>query len=315
MPELPEVETFATELRPHLVGQRFVAAHILWPRTLAEPDAVALDQRIRDRVVVDVGRRAKYLIIGLDSGESLIVHLRMTGRLEVVRSDDPVLTGPHLRAWFDLAGGERLTFTDTRKFGRIWLVSDLVSVTGKLGPEPLDWGFTSEVLGARLQGRRSAMKSLLLDQTVVAGVGNIYADESLFLAGIHPLRPADSLTDEETSRLHSAIRQVLSEAIGNRGTMLRDYRPPYGAEGGHQESPARLPADRQAMSPLRRSHRAHSRDPAQHALLPALPTVRRTSGLTSERLPLRPSSPTPSRPVIVSPRPNTSCCANGWRPS
>ena len=154
MPELPEVETFATELRPHLVGQRFVAAHILWPRTLAEPDAVALDQRIRDRVVVDVGRRAKYLIIGLDSGESLIVHLRMTGRLEVVRSDDPILTGPHLRAWFDLAGGERLTFTDTRKFGRIWLVSDLVSVTGKLGPEPLDWRFTAEVLGARLQGRR-----------------------------------------------------------------------------------------------------------------------------------------------------------------
>ena len=125
MPELPEVETFANELRPHLVGQRFLAAHILWPRTLAEPDAIALDQRIRDRAVVDVGRRAKYLIIGLDSGESLIVHLRMTGRLEVVRSDDPILTGPHLRAWFDLAGGERLTFTDTRKFGRIWLVSDL----------------------------------------------------------------------------------------------------------------------------------------------------------------------------------------------
>jgi formamidopyrimidine-DNA glycosylase len=235
MPELPEVETFANELRPHLVGQQFVAAHILWPRTLAEPDAVALDQRIRGRVVVDVGRRAKYLIIGLDSSEALIVHLRMTGRLEVVRSDDPILTGPHLRAWFDLAGGERLTFTDTRKFGRIWLVSDLVSVTGKLGPEPLDWRFTSEVLGARLQSRRLTIKSLLLDQTVVAGVGNIYADESLFLAGIHPLRPADSLTDGETSRLHSAIRQVLSEAIGNRGTMLRDYRPPYGAEGGHQE--------------------------------------------------------------------------------
>jgi len=235
MPELPEVETFANELRPHLVGQRFLAAHILWPRTLAEPDAAALDHRIRDRVVLDVGRRAKYLIIGLDSGESLIVHLRMTGRLEVVCSDDPALTGPHLRAWFDLASGERLTFTDTRKFGRIWLVSDPGSVTGKLGPEPLDWDFTAEGLGARLRGRRTAMKALLLDQTVVAGVGNIYADESLFLAGVHPLRPADRLSDEETTRLHSAIRQVLSEAIGNRGTMLRDYRPPYGAEGGHQE--------------------------------------------------------------------------------
>jgi len=235
MPELPEVETFATELRPHLVGQRFSGAQILWPRTLAEPDPITLEQRIRDRVVVDVGRRAKYLITTLDSGEALIVHLRMTGRLEVVGRDDPILTGAHLRARFDLASGERLAFTDTRKFGRIWLVSDVESVTGKLGPEPLDWAFSAEVLAARLRGRRTAMKPLLLDQTVVAGVGNIYADESLFVAGIHPLRAADSLTDDEIARLHAAIRQVLREAIGNRGTMLRDYRPPYGAEGGHQE--------------------------------------------------------------------------------
>ena len=109
------------------------------------------------------------------------------------------------------------------------------SVTGKLGPEPLDWTFTPEMLAARLRGRRTVMKALLLDQTVVAGVGNIYADESLFLAGIHPLRPANSLTNEEIVRLYGAIRQVLSQAIGNRGTMLRDYRPPYGAEGGHQD--------------------------------------------------------------------------------
>jgi formamidopyrimidine-DNA glycosylase len=235
MPELPEVETFAVELRPHLVGRRFVAAHIFWPRTLAEPDAATLNQRIRGRTVIDVGRRAKYLVVALDSGESLVVHLRMTGRLEVVRGDDPVLTGPHLRACFDLAGGERLAFTDTRKFGRIWLVADLASVTAKLGPEPLDWQFTPELLGQRLRRRRTAMKAALLDQTVVAGVGNIYADESLFLAGIHPLRPADSLSDDETERLHGAIRQVLSEAIGNRGTMLRDYYPPYGAAGGHQD--------------------------------------------------------------------------------
>jgi formamidopyrimidine-DNA glycosylase len=235
MPELPEVETFANELRPHLVGQRFLAAHILWPRTLAEPDAAVLHQRIRDRIALDVGRRAKYLIIGLDSGESLIVHLRMTGRLEVVSGNDPILTNPHLRAWFDLAEGQRLTFTDTRKFGRIWLVSDVGSVTGKLGPEPLDWTFTAEVLAERLHGRRTAIKSTLLDQGVLAGVGNIYADESLFLSGIHPLRPANSLTDDDIVALHGAIRQVLNQAIGNRGTMLRDYRPPYGAEGGHQE--------------------------------------------------------------------------------
>ena len=235
MPELPEVETFAVELRPHLVGQRFVAAHVLWPRTLAEPDAIALDRRLRERVVVAVGRRAKYLVIGLDSGESLIVHLRMTGRLEVIDQDDPALTGPHLRAWFELAGGQRLAFTDTRKFGRIWLVRDMASVIGKLGPEPLEWTFTPEVLAERLHGRRTAIKPTLLDQGVLAGIGNIYADESLFMARIHPLRPAASLTDEDIVALHSAIRQTLSQAIGNRGTMLRDYRPPYGAEGGHQD--------------------------------------------------------------------------------
>ena len=271
MPELPEVETFATELRPHLVGQRFVAAHILWPRTLAEPDAVALDQRIRDRVVVDVGRRAKYLLIGLDSGESLIVHLRMTGRLEVVRSDDPILTGPHLRAWFDLAGGERLTFTDTRKFGRIWLVSDLVSVTGKLGPEPLDWRFTPEVLGARLQGRRSTMKSLLLDQTVVAGVGNIYADESLFLAGHSS--PAPGEQPDRRRHRRAAQRHPPGAQRGDRQPRHDAARlpPALRRRGRPPGVPARLSADRQAMSPLRRSHRAHPRDPTQHALLSPLP--------------------------------------------
>ena len=126
MPELPEVETFANELRPHLVGQTFAAAHILWPRTLAEPDPVALDQRIRGREVVDVGRRAKYLVIGLDSGEALIVHLRMTGRLEVVAQGRSGLDRAARRApgstW---PVASALTFTDTRKFGRIWLVSDL----------------------------------------------------------------------------------------------------------------------------------------------------------------------------------------------
>ena len=127
-----------------------------------------------------------------------------------------------------------LVFTDARKFGRVWLVKDVGSVTGKLGPEPLDWTFTPEMLVERLRGRRTAMKALLLDQTAVAGLGNIYADEALFLAGIHPLRRAASLSAEEISRLYDAIRQVLNEAIGNRGTALRDYRPPYGPEGAHQ---------------------------------------------------------------------------------
>jgi formamidopyrimidine-DNA glycosylase len=145
-----------------------------------------------------------------------------------------VLRGPHLRAWFELADGRCLAFTDARKFGRIWLVADIATVVGKLGPEPLDWTFTPEALAAQLQHRRVAIKALLLDQTVVAGVGNIYADESLFLAGIHPLRRAASLTGDEIGRLHDAIRYVLRESINARGTMLRDYRTPYGQDGAYQ---------------------------------------------------------------------------------
>ena len=161
MPELPEVETFAIQLRPVLTGRSFVDAHILWLRTLAEPDPEALTERIRGRSVLDVSRRGKHLLIPLDSGETLIVHLRMTGRLEVVAVDDPILSGPHLRAWFGLADGGRLAFTDIRKFGRIWLVEDMAAVTGKLGPEPLDWTFTAEALAAGLQDRqpRSSQRS------------------------------------------------------------------------------------------------------------------------------------------------------------
>jgi formamidopyrimidine-DNA glycosylase len=234
MPELPEVETVAADLRPQLVGGVFVAAHILWPRTLAEPDADLLSARIGGRKVIDIGRRGKYLLMRLDSGPTLIIHLRMTGQLAVVTEDNPLLRGPHLRAVFDLADGRRLTFTDARKFGRIWLVDEIEQVVGKLGPEPLGWTFTAETLSVQLSGRRTAIKALLLDQSIVAGVGNIYADEALFLAGIHPLRPASSLTRDEVARLCDAIRAVLHESIEARGTLLRDYRTPYGQDGAFQ---------------------------------------------------------------------------------
>jgi formamidopyrimidine-DNA glycosylase len=183
---------------------------------------------------VDVGRRGKYVVCALASGEALLVHLRMTGRLEVVGPDSPALVGPHLRASLQFTDGEHLAFTDPRKFGRIWLTDDVMRVVGKLGPEPLGGDFTTDVLARRLSARRAAMKALLLDQTVVAGLGNIYADESLFVAGLHPLRTGADLTEIEIERLHAAIRQVLDEAIGERGTTLRDYHPPYGAEGAYQ---------------------------------------------------------------------------------
>jgi len=234
MPELPEVETIASELRRSLVGGRVTRVHVLWSRTIAQPDAAVLADLLPGQVFTGVGRRGKYLLLGLDSGDTLIVHLRMTGRLELLPGDSPALANTHIRAWFELADGRNLAFTDQRKFGRIWLVGDVAQVIGKLGPEPLDWRFTPDDLAERIRPRRVAMKALLLDQTAVAGLGNIYADEALFLAGIHPLRIGVSLTDAEIGRLHDAIRQVLGEAIGERGTTLRDYRPAYGAEGAYQ---------------------------------------------------------------------------------
>lgn len=240
MPELPEVETVAQELRPLLVGRRFTgAATIGWPRTLATPAPDILSARLAGQTVVEVGRRGKYILILLESGDTLIVHLRMTGGLAVVPAADPaagdLLEGSHVRAWFDFADGARLVFSDARKFGRIWLVSDLTEVTGKLGPEPLAWDFTPEVLAARLRKRRTAIKALLLDQTAVAGIGNIYADEALFRAGIHPLRSSASLTDAEIAALHVALQAVLNESISKKGTLLRDYRTPYGTEGAFRE--------------------------------------------------------------------------------
>lgn len=234
MPELPEVETVASDLRGQITGRSFREAHILWTRTLAVPDETALEERLAGRQVVDVGRRGKYILIHLDDGQALIVHLRMTGRLTVVAADSPLLADPHLRAWFALAGGDALVFTDSRKFGRIWLVRDIDEVTGKLGPEPLAWDLAPEAFAARIRKRKVAIKALLLDQTAVAGVGNIYADESLFRAGIHPLRRSSTLTDDELGRLYASLREVLQEAINERGTLLRDYRTPYGEDGYFQ---------------------------------------------------------------------------------
>jgi formamidopyrimidine-DNA glycosylase len=234
MPELPEVETVVAELRPHLVGRRILTAEVFWQRTIAAPDLPAFAARLRGTQITSLGRRGKYLLFELDSGDVLIIHLRMTGRLEIVPGDSPVRTGPHVRAWFDISGGESLVFTDARKFGRIWLAQEPAEVLGSLGPEPLDWQFDAARLAGRIQRRRVAVKALLLDQSVVAGIGNIYADEALFLAGIHPLRPGVSLSADEIDRLHDAIRQVLREAISQQGTTLRDYRPPYGLEGAYQ---------------------------------------------------------------------------------
>jgi formamidopyrimidine-DNA glycosylase len=249
VPELPEVETVAAELRLLLGGRRFAGAEILWPRTLATPDPEGLNARLAGAGVVDVGRRGKYLLVALDSGDTLIIHLRMTGRLEVFDAGAPALDGPHVRARFRLDGDRTLTFTDSRKFGRVWLVYDPQDVIGKLGPEPIGAGLTAEALAGRLVRRKTAIKALLLDQTLVAGVGNIYADEALWLAQVHPLRPASSLSPGEVERLLGALEAVLAAAVDARGTTLRDYRPPYSGEGAYQ---ARLRVYQQTGRPCPR---------------------------------------------------------------
>lgn len=186
MPELPEVETLARELGMALVGRSIVAVEVCWPRSVAAPDPGTFVSRLTGRGIRDVRRRGKWLLLGLDGGEWLLVHLRMSGRLTVGRSDAP--GDPHTRVVFYLDNGQRLHFSDPRKFGRMVLTAYPEEWLGDLGPEPLDPDLTPERLAEILQGRRMRLKPLLTDQRVLAGLGNIYADEILWRAGLHPLR-------------------------------------------------------------------------------------------------------------------------------
>ncbi|MBN1180295.1 MAG: bifunctional DNA-formamidopyrimidine glycosylase/DNA-(apurinic or apyrimidinic site) lyase [Anaerolineae bacterium] len=220
MPELPEVETVARGLRDTLVGRTFKSVGVRWARTVAAPALEAFAARLTGRRVVDVGRRGKWLFIALDDGEYLLVHLRMSGRLQVEAAG--AAEDPHLRVLFRLDDGRQLRFSDQRKFGRMVLVADPAQVVGDLGPEPLEPDFTPEWLAEALGRRRGRLKPLLLDQRFVAGLGNIYTDEALWRARLHPLRLAHTLDEDEARRLHQAIRGVLEEAIANQGTTLED---------------------------------------------------------------------------------------------
>lgn len=234
MPELPEVETIGKDLRRILSGRCFTGATVHWPPTIARPSAEEFRQRIVGQRILDVGRRGKYLIFRLSGGDHLLIHLGMTGQL-LIREAGAAME-PHLRVVFDLDDGRQLRFDDTRKFGRIYLVDDPAIVVGKLGPEPLAEDFTPEVFSHLLARRRGRLKSLLLNQKFLAGLGNIYADEALFAARLHPLRRADSLTPAEVERLHRGMRRVLRQALAHRGTTFDgSYRDPAGEEGTHQE--------------------------------------------------------------------------------
>jgi formamidopyrimidine-DNA glycosylase len=223
MPEMPEVETIRNALRnggrggESVVGRRVEDSHLLWERTLAEPEPKEFRQRILGQNVDDVGRRGKYLMLEFP-GETLLIHLRMSGDLIVEKQADPV--APHHRMMLDFEGGLRLAFNDTRKFGRVWLVDDPDTILGDLGPEPLGDEFTPQEFHQMLHARRRQLKPLLLDQTFIAGLGNIYTDEALHMAKIHPLTISNTLDESQSRMLWSSTRQVLMEGIERQGASI-----------------------------------------------------------------------------------------------
>ncbi len=245
MPELPEVETVRRDLDP-LVRERRIVTFTVFPggeRVLVGAPEDYVRTRLVGKGIGPLGRRGKYLLLPLleeGSGEdagTLVVHLRMTGSLRhvLVESEKPGAPDRFERARIALDDGTELRFTDIRKFGTFEILDDAEAYFArKLGPEPLTPAFTLEALWAGLRGRQGAVKSALLDQSNVAGLGNIYVDEALFLARLHPEAPAGSLRPAERGALHAAIEETLREAIEHRGASFRDYRDGKGEEGSQQ---------------------------------------------------------------------------------
>jgi formamidopyrimidine-DNA glycosylase len=234
MPELPEVETIRRDLEPRLRGRTITAVRVA-------PDAVplidgaspaAFTRRLKGRRIEALSRRGKYLILHLSGGLHLVVHLRMTGAL--LHRDAAAPADRYLRAVLSFDDGTELRFADLRKLGRLRLVAHPDEAVGRLGPEPLDARFTAAALKRAIERRRAPIKAVLLDQRVLAGLGNIYTDEALFAARIHPLRRADTLSEAENRRLHRSVRRVLRDALDNRGASFRDYVDGGGREGRHQ---------------------------------------------------------------------------------
>jgi formamidopyrimidine-DNA glycosylase len=230
MPELPEVETVVRGLRADLVGCTIGEVVVEWPGSITAPHPELFVQRLRGQRVQAIARRGKWVVITLDGGRTLLVHLRMTGQLLLDKG--PCIKDKYTRVVFYLdrdrvsgsedTGRECLRFADMRKFGRLILTKDPGRVLEDLGPEPLDEDFTAQQLGRMLAERRGRIKSLLLNQRFLVGLGNIYVNEALWQAGIHPLRTANSLSTEEVAKLHRSIRSVLRAAIAEGGTTLEN---------------------------------------------------------------------------------------------
>jgi formamidopyrimidine-DNA glycosylase len=235
MPELPEVETIRRQLAPHLEGRTITGVEILDPRWTRPDPPAPVQEALLGAVIERVGRSGKYLDLSLSDGRHLLIHLRMTGSLLV----DPAAEPRHTRVRFQLDDGHRLLYVDPRRFGTGHLLPDLGArdayLGERLGVEPFSDHFTAEHLAALGRGRKAPIKPFVLDQRRIAGVGNIYADEALFRAGIHPLRAAGRLTGPQWSRLRDAIEDALAAGIDAKGASIDDFRHVDGARGAFQD--------------------------------------------------------------------------------
>lgn len=220
-----------------LTGSVISRIEVLDQSAVAPGTPDAFKRRLSGRTIIAAGRRGKYLLLELDSGDTLVIHLRMTGRLTHLKLPLPMEDDKHLRLLVTFADGNGLSFHDTRRFGRAFILSSEESAGywSKLGPEPLENGFNPRYLSQVLRGRSRPIKSLLLDQALVAGIGNIYADEALFGAGILPTRPSGDLDDAEIRRLVKSIKATLKKAISLQGSSIDTYRDSQGRRGSYQD--------------------------------------------------------------------------------
>ncbi|MHB8126721.1 MAG: DNA-formamidopyrimidine glycosylase [Desulfitobacteriaceae bacterium] len=236
MPELPEVETIRRTLLERVSGLIITEVKVLWPAVVQNWQDRAFAEVVTGRKIKSIERRGKYLLFTLDEGWSLVAHMRMTGRFNYYPLEQ--MPERHTHLVFLLSRGE-LHFSDVRKFGRIQIIPTdlrlLSASLAKLGPEPLEADFTMDILSERLASKKTNLKAALLDQRVLAGLGNIYADEALFRAGLVPARMACSLSTEEIFKLHGAIQEVLNAGISSQGTSFRDYRDANGQKGNFQD--------------------------------------------------------------------------------
>jgi len=221
MPELPEVQTVVDDLiTAGVPGSVITGARVFWKKTIGTHSTADFCRLIRNRSISEISRRGKYIIFQLQPKMALLFHLRMTGRFVLAPAGSKRSRHDHLILRLDT--GQQLRFHDTRKFGRVFLVPESRSITGRLGPEPLAASFSAKKLAARLSSRRRQLKPLLLDQTFLAGLGNIYVDEALWEARLHPLSNSAALSANQAQNLHRAIRKVLKQGLKNSGTTLGD---------------------------------------------------------------------------------------------